>query len=211
MNCQPGRLGRCQNEAKVVSQPIGDNVPPTSEETDSPKSVSGVRVSADASTDVDIEADEMKVSDLPPYSLATSPNFMWGRIDGESFTHTISCCHAEIVHWKRNLFKVPSGKAGSAFTGELARLFRAYGESSAMELVSLNAAMVLPSLMLQKPHPKSKAKDHISHLSRCLELWAKGDVDALMAECRTIQHQLTGGAHTNTPNLRAKQHAPLRN
>ena len=131
-------------------------------------------VSSDASTDIDIEADEVKVSDLPSYSLAALPNFMWGRIDRESFTHTISCCHAKIVHWKCNLFKVPSGKAGSAFTGELARLFRVYGESSAMELVAPNAAIVLPSLMLQKLHPKSKAKDHISHLSRCLELWAKG-------------------------------------
>ena len=32
--------------------------------------------------------------------------------------------YAEIVHWKRNLFKIPSGKAGSAFTRELAWLFR---------------------------------------------------------------------------------------
>ena len=47
------------------------------------------------STDNDIETDEVKVSDLPPYSLAASPNFMWSRIDEEPFTHTISCCDAD--------------------------------------------------------------------------------------------------------------------
>ena len=148
MNCQPGKLGQCENEMEEASQPIGDNAPPTSE-ADSPKSVSGVGGSSDLSTDNDIKADEVKVSDLPLCSVAASPNFLCGAELMEPFTHTISCCHAEIVHWKLNLFKVPSGKAGSAFTGELARLFRVYGESSAMELVSLNAAMVLPSLMLQ--------------------------------------------------------------
>ena len=68
-----------------------------------------------------------------------------------------------------------------------------------MKLIALKVAMALPSLMLQKPHPKSKAKDHTSHLTRRLELWAKGGIEALMVECRTIQYQLSGGARTNTP------------
>ena len=68
-----------------------------------------------------------------------------------------------------------------------------------MELIALKAAMAPPSLVLQKPHPKSKAKDHTSHLTRRLELWAKGDIAALIVECRTIQHQLIEGARTNTP------------
>lgn len=49
-----------------------------------------------------------------------------------------------------------------------------------MELIALKAAMAFPSLMLQKSHPKSKAKDHTSHLTHRLELWAKGDIEALM-------------------------------
>ena len=69
----------------------------------------------------------------------------------------------------------------------------------AMELIALKAAMALPSWMLQKPHPKSKAKDHTSHLTRHLEVWAKGDIVALMVECHTIQQQLIGGARTNIP------------
>lgn len=59
--------------------------------------------------------------------------------------------------------------------------------------------MVHPSLMLQKLHPKSKAKEHTSHLTHHLELWAKGDMKALIAEGRTIQHQLTDRARSYTP------------
>ena len=114
----------------------------------------------------DSDADQVKMSDLPQYDQAAAPNFIYvGRIRRRIVTHTISCCYAEIVQWKRNLFTIPSGKAGSAFTRELARLFRAYGESSTMELMTLKAAMALPSLILQKLLPKSKAKDHTSHFS----------------------------------------------
>ena len=43
MNCQPGKLRRCKNGMKEASQPIADDAHPTSEEANSPKSVSSVR------------------------------------------------------------------------------------------------------------------------------------------------------------------------
>ena len=42
-----------------------------------------------------------------------------------------------------------------------------------MDGIALKAAMTLPSLMLQKPHAKSKTHDHISCLQRRLNLWRK--------------------------------------
>jgi hypothetical protein len=45
----------------------------------------------------------------------------------------------------------------------------------------LKAAMVMPSLVLQKPHTKSKRKDHVTHLDRCLDIWKKGDLETLLA------------------------------
>ena len=129
------------------------------------------------------------VCELPPYEEAAAPNFHWGEIDGETFSHSIECCYAEVVHWKRNLFKIPSGKAGKAFVRELSRLFRAFGDCSALDCVALKAAMVLPALLLQRPHVKSKAKDHSTHLERRLKLWEKGDINSLVIEARTIQRQ----------------------
>lgn len=73
---------------------------------------------------------------------------------------------------------------------ELSRMFRAYAECSALESVAMQAAMVMPTLLLQKPHPHSKAKDHIHHLERRLQLWGSGKLKELLVEGRTIQNRL---------------------
>ena len=86
------------------------------------------------------------VIQLPPYQPLSKPNFMWNEdISGEAFTDNIMAAYHEIVHWKKNVFMIPSGKAGEEFVKEMSRLFRSYGESSAEECVSLTAAMVIPS------------------------------------------------------------------
>ena len=86
-----------------------------------------------------------------------------------------------------NLFTVPWGKAGTSFVTEIASLFRAYGESSALKSISLCAAKVALILLLQKPHARSKTKDHIKCLERRLAVWKAGDIEALLHEGRTIQ------------------------
>ena len=126
--------------------------------------------------------------DLPPFTPISTPDFCWSDVDGEAFTSSINRCYEVIVHWRRNLFKVPSGKAGKAFVQELVRMFHAYANASALESVAMKAAMVMPALLLQKPHPRSKAKDHTIHLERRLRLWSEGD---LMKEGYTIQHHLS--------------------
>ena len=80
---------------------------------------------------------------------------------------------------------------------ELAHLFSEYGEGSAMEVVTIKAAMVLPSLLLQKPYAKSKARDHVTHLTRRLDLWLKGEIEELLSEGHSIQHQLYRRASFN--------------
>ena len=69
-------------------------------------------------------------------------------------------------------------------------MFRAFADSSALESVAMKAVMVMPALLLQKPHPRSKARDHVSHLERRLQLWGNGKLDELLEERQTIQHQL---------------------
>ena len=130
-------------------------------------------------------------ADLPPFVPISTPNFRWGDVDGETFACSINRSYEVIVHWRRNLFKVPSGKAGKAFVRELTRMFRAYADGSALESVAMKAAMVMPALLLQKPHPRSKAKDHTLHLERRLRQWSEGDLEGLMKEGNTIQHQFS--------------------
>jgi len=124
---------------------------------------------------------------LPSFTLACAPDFKWGDVPGDTFLHSVTCCYDEVVHWKKFLFKIPSAKCGRAFVAEQARLFHAYGTSSALESVALKAAMIMPVLLLQRPHIKSKNKDHICHLNRRLALWKQGDINGLVLEGRTLQ------------------------
>ena len=127
---------------------------------------------------------------LPPFSSAAEIDFRWGSRSGEEFAHAVHCAYTEIVHWRRNIFLVPSGKAGKQFIKELTSLLNAYAQGSALESIALEAAMTTCTLLLQKPHPTSKARDHVNTLERRLRAWQDGDVDGLMREGRTIQQHL---------------------
>jgi len=72
--------------------------------------------------------------------------------------------YEETAKWKRNLFKVPRGRAGTLFVCEMPCLLDAYSDAPTTEGVALKAAMVLATWLLRKPHPKSKCKDHSSQL-----------------------------------------------
>ena len=95
--------------------------------------------------------DRAMVRDFPQFAKMASPTYKCGEVDGETFAHSVECCYEEIVHWRRFLFKIPSGKAGKSFVHEQTKLFHAYADESALESIALKAAMVLPALMLQKP------------------------------------------------------------
>ena len=58
---------------------------------------------------------------------------------------------------------------------------------SALESIALKAAMIMPVLLLQRLYVKSKEKDHVTHLTRCLSLWSRGDINSLVSEGRTLQ------------------------
>ena len=101
-----------------------------------------------------------------------------------------------MIHWRRNCFSVPFGKAGRGFVNELSRLYLAYGSASALESVALKATIVLPILLLQKPNRKSKTKEHIACLERRLPLWSSGELMELVREGRALQQRLPKGPDT---------------
>ena len=43
-----------------------------------------------------------------PLPAPTPASFQWGNLSGQEFCDAISLAYDEIVHWKRNLFQVPS-------------------------------------------------------------------------------------------------------
>lgn len=87
------------------------------------------------------------------------------------------------MHWRHNLFHVPTGQVGALFVQEITSLLNAYSHATSLECVALKAAMILSSIMLQRPHPKSKYKDLIAWLKDRLAKWKEGDIDSLLHEC----------------------------
>ena len=133
---------------------------------------------------------------LPETTPMATPTFTWGDVDAEPFTQRLDHAYSVVVHWRRNVFAVPSGKAGTGFVSELSRLFLAYAEGSALESIALKAAMTMCALLLQKPNRTSKSKDHVACLERRITLWRAGDLEDVLQEGQTIQHRLSTSKRT---------------
>ena len=73
---------------------------------------------------------------------------------------------------------------------EQAKLFRAFADRTAMQGIALKAAMLMPLLLLQKPHQQSKTKDHVACLTRRLTVWEQGKFSDLISEGQAIQNHL---------------------
>ena len=194
VDCLPGRLGNCSNP------PRSHSIQSPNEETSVRMAVGSIQLSDLPTNNVEEPSSTDDEStcplplpepfDLPQYDPAEAPNFVWGSLKGEQFCRKIDDCYDEMVTWKRNIFKVPSGKQGQAFVRELARLFSSFAEANSMERIALKAAMVLPPLILQKPSSQSKAKDHAHCIERRMKLWLEGELDKLLEEVRAIQSRL---------------------
>ena len=224
-NCLPSRRGCCSNTAPLpVSLTLVRAHDPTTDPSSSNGSLSAVTsrspelppcsssggssLTGTSFPTCNLLSDSPNVSSpinallsptLPPLPTPTplaNPSFVWGPLDAESFIHSVTCAYSEVVHWRKNTFTVPYGNAGKRFVTELSTLYRAYAEGSALECIALKAITVMSVLLLQKPHSKSKSKEHSSCLDRRLQSWKEGDLNNLMLEGRTLQNRLPKSSAT---------------
>ena len=91
-------------------------------------------------------------SGLPALSIfapVKHHNFAWSpSVSGDIFSERVCRAYDIVVHWRRNLFPVPSGRVGTQLVSELSKLFNYYGRASALESIALRAAMLMPALLL---------------------------------------------------------------
>ena len=78
----------------------------------------------------------------------------------------------------------------------------------ALESAAWSQITVACALLLQKPHPMSKCRDHVSALERQIVAWKDGVIDGLMREGRTIQAHLRT-VRRNAPEQNARIFAKL--
>ena len=62
----------------------------------------------------------------------------------------------------------PCGSAGNSFVCELARLFCAVGQGSALEFIVFKVVFVASSLLLQHTCPRTKPTDNVKRLEQRL-------------------------------------------
>ena len=169
-NCLPCLLNKCANISSSSTDDI-DNIPETLGDLESPESVTKISDCENVLLDptnqqFPTNAHHDNQCKLPDPSPIADPSFSWGNTDSETIIAHMNEAYDEVVHWKTNLFLVPFGSVGKSFITEVARLYRAVANSSALESIALKASTILTALALQKPYPKSKAKVHACEVPR---------------------------------------------
>ena len=111
---------------------------------------------------------------------------MWGNTSYQSLSNDINNIYEENVHFRKNIFNIPSGRAGKMFIDELTVWLKQLNYNLELNSIALKAFMVLPSLILQKPSSMSKSKEHSAAIECRLSLWKQGALNLLMKEVRFL-------------------------
>ena len=142
-NCLPSRLGNFSNQQQAEDHEDTDTdfelVPTTMAlPLDSAPSPAGEATSPLR----EAPQTDHQAAPLPGYSSLSHFTFTWGSLDSADLIKLLDSTYTEVIHWRRNCFSVPNGKAGREFVSELARLYQAFGSASALESLALKATIV---------------------------------------------------------------------
>ena len=138
-DCLPGKLGNCSNSetkprpsTQPTTQPpspptrsfspratttMTARQPPTDGVSETSGDSTSSTISGNSSQAVSNSCPPSIVSDtldLPLFKPMAEPNFTWGERDSMSFCKVLQTTYDEVVHWRKNCFKIPSGNAGKS-------------------------------------------------------------------------------------------------
>ena len=134
----------------------------------------------------------------------------WGDRTNEELRKIVDEMYEEIVFWRKNLFKLPSGAAGKRYIREQTRLINIWVDNMAeLSDFSIKMAMCMPAILLQKPSRKSTSKQHTEYLKKRMNLWESGMFDELLTEARSIQEKLETNNKYENIDHKAKVFAKL--
>ena len=85
---------------------------------------------------------------IPPLNNNEVTHYNWGRYRDIEFKENVTFIYEKIVYWKKNLFLLPTGKAGKLFIDELTKLFNAWIDDSPLKNIAMKAVMIMPTLLL---------------------------------------------------------------
>ena len=88
-------------------------------------------------------------------------------------------------------------------------LIREYIRESHLSAHALKTLAILPHLLCQRTHEKSRTTEDRKALERRLELWEKGDVQNLVKEAETLQRKVKKNIGKKKEEDKAKKFASL--
>ena len=97
---------------------------------------------------------------LPPYQAACH-DLRIGSWSAQETHQIITSAYSETVHFRPNLFPVPSGSVGSRFVRTLTLYYKIFGDKAAGEGLALKAAMTVtqfPAATTSSPRPTSTCR-----------------------------------------------------
>ena len=143
---------------------------------------------------------------MPEHEITEKPAIIkWGKDKNGILINIQSSdiikAYKEIILWRKNVFLVPYGKIGKEFIDQLTTHVNQWNSKSEQQHIALKAVFVLLAVRMQKPGPKSKAKDHKECLTKRLALWKDGQIDKLLREGRMIQACIGKSKKSEPPDI----------
>ena len=112
----------------------------------------------------------------------------WESMTPERAKEITDSIYEKIVAFSpNNLFEVPRGNATKKMIREMTFLIRQYTGESPIQPFALKTLAILPHLICQRTHEKSKTAEDRKAMERRLELWEKGEVQNLLKEAESLQ------------------------
>ena len=141
-----------------------------------------------------ISVPERITENLPPFTVVDKvPSTVYNNLPPDEFAAIIYQIYEEIVCWRKNLFFLPSGKVGKAFIQLTTDWLNKFNSGSSFQGIAMKVVMVLPNLLLQKPHSSSKSKEHSKILDERLNECNEGKLNKLLRDCKVIKKKLKTG------------------
>ena len=112
-----------------------------------------------------------KSDSLDSNRIGDYETYFWNDVYGKVFEKDLPDAYDKIVHWKRNLFMMPSGMVGKKYIDEVTHLLKLWIQDSPLKSIALKVMHVISALLLPKSSKNLKSKDHLVSLERHLKLW----------------------------------------
>ena len=130
------------------------------------------------------------VRNRKPFIPEPRVNAIISEEDVLTFSEDIGRCYEEIVHWRRNIFEVPSGAIGRRFVKLLTSWLEHFNAATKFQPIAMKTFLILPALLLQKPSKQSKPAEHKRLLEERMDLFEEGEVMRVFKSARMIQWKL---------------------